>query len=216
MKKIILIAAAGTVLFFTSCKKDFLDLAPYDQVPQDVAIVDEAGMVAAVNGLYSQLRSLNLYGRSLPLYGDLLADNVFISTTNSNRYLGEFNYTYISTNANSSATWASAYTAILRANNIINAGISTTNSPQLKGEALMMRALMYLNLVNWFAKPYTIDPASEGVPIVLTYDAFKKPGRAKVSEESLRCRNTESKMRTILINVRARIHRRPQRPCCRY
>ena len=35
----------------TSCKKSFLDLSPYDQVPQDVAIVDEAGMIAAVNGM---------------------------------------------------------------------------------------------------------------------------------------------------------------------
>ena len=97
----------------TSCKKSFLDLSPYDQVPQDVAIVDEAGMIAAVNGMYSQLRSVNLYGRSLPLYGDLMSDNAFISTTNSNRYLIEYNYTHISTNANSSGTWASAYHAIL-------------------------------------------------------------------------------------------------------
>ncbi len=174
--------SAGMTLFFTSCKKSFLELSPYDQVPQGDAIIDEAGMQAAVNGLYSNLRSINLYGRSLPLYGDLIADNVFISTTNSNRFLSEYNYTYISTNANSSATWASAYTAILRANNIINAAVTSTNSAQLKGEALTIRALMYFNLVNWFAKPYTVDPNAEGVPIVLTYNALIKPTRPKVSD----------------------------------
>ncbi len=182
MKKIVLFFVAGISLSLASCKKDFLDLSPYDQVPQDQAITDEAGMAAAVNGMYAQLRSLNLYGRSLPLYGDVMADNAFISTTNSNRYLIEFNYTFISTNGNSSATWASAYNAILRANNIINSDVSSANSNQLKGEALTIRALMYFNLVNWYAKPYTVDPNSEGVPLVLTYDALLKPSRAKVSE----------------------------------
>ena len=151
MKKIILILSAGALLTLGSCKKDFLDLSPYDQVPQDQAIIDEAGMGAAVNGIYSQLRNASLYGRSLPLVGDLMADNAFISTTNSNRYLPEYNYTYISTNAFITATWGEAYKAILRANNVINSEVTSTNSPQLKGEALTLRALSYFHLVNYFA-----------------------------------------------------------------
>ena len=182
MKKIILLITAGAMLTLVSCKKDFLDLSPYDQVPQDQAITDEAGMVAAVNGLYSQLRNASLYGRSLPLIGDLMADNVFISTTNSNRYLPEFNYTFISTNAFITATWGEAYKAILRANNIINADVSSTNSAQLKGEALTMRALMYFNLVNYFARPYTVDPGADGVPLILDYNPLEKPTRATVAE----------------------------------
>jgi hypothetical protein len=182
MKKILLVVTTSLILILPSCKKKFLDLFPADQVPNDQAIVDEAGMQAAVNGLYSALRGSNLYGRSIPFYGDILADNTFISSTNSNRYLAEFNYTYISTNANSLGTWGSAYTAILRANNIINANIpATPNSSQLKGEALMMRALMYLNLLNYFAKPFTVDANSEGVPLILSSDPFAKPSRAKVS-----------------------------------
>jgi hypothetical protein len=182
MKKIILLLVAGAMLTFSSCKKDFLDLSPYDQVPQDEAITDEAGMVAAVNGLYSQLRNPSLYGRSLPLIGDLQADNAFISTTNSNRYLPEFNYTYISTSAFITGTWGEAYKAILRANNIIGSSVSSTNSAQLIGEALTVRALMYFNLVNWFAKPYTVDPNADGVPLILNYDPLHKPSRATVAE----------------------------------
>ncbi len=182
MKKIFLLIIPVTLLLFISCKKDFLDLSPYDQVPQDEAIIDEAGMQAALNGLYSQLRSVNLYGRSLALYGDLMADNAFISTQNSNRYIPEFNYTFISTNPNSSGTWASAYVAILRANNIINSSVNSANSTQLRGEALTIRALMYFNLVNWFAKQYTVDQNAEGVPIILTYDALLKPSRATVAD----------------------------------
>jgi hypothetical protein len=111
-----------------------------------------------------------------------MADNVFISTTNSNRYLPEFNYTFISTNAFITATWGEAYKAILRANNIINADVTSANSAQLKGEALTMRALMYFNLVNYFARPYTVDPGADGVPLILDYNPLEKPTRATVAE----------------------------------
>lgn len=169
-------------VLLTSCKKDFLNLDPYAEVPTDAAITNEASMQAAANGMYAQLRNATLYGRTLPLWGDLLADNVFISTTNSNRYIPELNYTFTNTYTNNN-TWAAAYIAILRANNIINADIpSTAITQQLKGEAMTVRALMYFNLVNYFAKQYTIDPNAEGVPIVLAYDPFLRPARAKVGE----------------------------------
>lgn len=181
LKKLIAMTCLAGVLM-TSCKKSFLDLNPYDQVPTEQAITDEAGMTAAANGMYAQLRNANLYGRTLPLWGDLLADNVWISTSNSNRYIPEQNYTFISTSTNA-GTWASSYIAILRANNIINAEIaSTPNIAQLKGEALTIRALMYFNLVNYFARPYSADPNAEGVPLVLKYDPLLKPSRAKVGE----------------------------------
>jgi hypothetical protein len=183
MKKILFFLSTILIIATTSCKKKFLDLFPYDQVALDKAITDEAGMQAAVNGLYSQLRNSSLYGRSLPLYGDIIADNVFISTQNSNRYLAEFNYTYTNTNGDMLGTWGEGYKAILRANNIINATVATNaNVNQLKGEALTVRALMYFNLINWYAKPYGVDPNADGVPLVLSYDPFLKPARAKVSE----------------------------------
>ena len=183
MKKILFLVSTISIIALSSCKKKFLDLFPYDQVPQDKAIVDEAGMQAAVNGLYAQLRNTSLYGRSLPLYGDIIADNVFISTQNSNRYLAEFNYTYTNTNADMLGTWGEAYKAILRANNIINASVAPSpNANQLKGEALTMRAIMYFNLVNWFAKQFAVDPNAEAVPLVLAYDPFLQPARVKVLE----------------------------------
>ena len=183
MKKILFFLSIILIIAISSCKKKFLDLFPYDQVAQDKAITNEADMQAAVNGLYSQLRNTNLYGRSLPLYGDIIADNVFISSQNSNRYIAEFNYTYTNTNGDMLGTWGEGYKAILRANNIINVNITTNNNVnQLRGEALTMRALIYFNLVNWYAKPYTVDQNAEGVPLVLTYDPFFKPTRVKVSE----------------------------------
>jgi hypothetical protein len=85
--------------------------------------------------------------------------------------------------ANVIGFWRGAYTAILRANNIINSKVATSaNVSQYRGEAYAIRALCYWYLVRYFAKPYTDDPASLGVPIVLEYDPQLKPSRSKVSE----------------------------------
>jgi hypothetical protein len=182
IKSTIPVLIVGGILL-GSCKKDFLDLKPYNQVAADVAITNETDMQAAVNGAYAALRDVDLFGRTIPLIGDLLADNVYIAIVNSNRYLAEFNYSYLNTHANSLSTWSDAYNGILRANNIIHADIpATAVSNQLKGEALTLRAIQYFYLVNIWATPYAVDPNAEGVPIVLEYNPTLKPARNKVSE----------------------------------
>ena len=140
----------GIVVLMSACKKDFLDLQPYDSVSSDVAITDVAGMKAALGGAYSNLGNVSLYGRTIPLFGDLLADNVYISTINSNRYLDFFQVNYTITNGNAQGIWQSAYSTISRANNVINATIeSSAEVDQLRGEALAIRALMYFELVKY-------------------------------------------------------------------
>lgn len=180
--KKIIVASVAALAVCTSCKKSFLELVPYNQVSLEQAINNESDLQAALNGAYAKMRDVDLFGKTIPLIGDLMADNVYIALQNSNRFLAEFNYSYLNTHGNASTTWADAYNAILRLNNVINSSLSSANSNQLKGEALTMRALMYFYLVNIYAKPYTVDPAAEGVPLVLTYDPLLKPGRSKVSE----------------------------------
>ncbi|MEO8109257.1 MAG: RagB/SusD family nutrient uptake outer membrane protein [Ginsengibacter sp.] len=179
----ITIAGVALTFLFTSCKKDFLDLKPFDKVSSDVAISNVSDMQAAVSGTYAELESANLYGRSVPLFGDLVADNVIISTKNSNRYLDFFQINYTVNNGNALGIWQDAYTTILRANNVINSSLSgTTQIDQLRGEAESIRALMYFELVKFFAKPYITDPTAPGVPVVLTYDPTLKPTRNTVTE----------------------------------
>src|SRR5580765_8714670 len=105
------------IVVFSSCKKSFLDLRPYTSVSSDVAITNESDMQAALNGAYGNMNSANLYGRSTPLFGDLVSDNVYISTINSNRYLDFFQINYTVTDVNMQGIWQSAYSTILRANN---------------------------------------------------------------------------------------------------
>ena len=173
---VLLLAAGG-------CKKEFLEREPYGGLPTSEAITNAADMRTALNGVYAILRSPNLYGRTIPLFGDLFADNVYISTRNSNRYLDFFQVNMTVNNANARDLWQTAYNAILNANNVINSTVTgTAEVDQYRGEALALRALMHFELVKHYARPYTVDPNGLGVPIVLTYDPFRKPTRNTTAE----------------------------------
>lgn len=171
------------VTMFSSCKKSFLDLKPYSGVEAETAITNLSDMQAAMNGVYGNLTSPNLYGRTVPLFGDLVADNVYISSTNSNRYLDFFQINYTIANTNAQGIWQSAYSTILRANNIINSSLaSSPDVDQIRGEALSVRALMYFELVKFYAKPYTVDANALGVPLVLENNPSAKPARNTLSQ----------------------------------
>lgn len=175
---LILVAA-----MFTSCKKDFLELTPPTSLTPDQALGTEADLQVALRGAYSGLRSVNLYGRTLPVLGDIMSDNTYQSSQNTNRYTLFNNYSFDVTNGDVNGIWTSAYTVILRANNIINSSLTgSENIDQYKGEALAIRALMYFDLVRWFAKPYNDNPSSLGVPIITSFNPDLKPGRNTVAE----------------------------------
>jgi hypothetical protein len=167
--------------FLSSCSESFLELSPYTQVPNEAAVSTEADLLVALRGTYAQLRSANLFGRTIPVIGDLSADNAFLSSRNSGRYFAFDQYVVTTGNTDYEGFWNNAYTAILRANNIIDAKLNdNANVNQLKGEAYALRALLYFNLVRSFAK--SGDMAAEGVPIVLHYDPTLKPKRNTVQE----------------------------------
>ena len=178
-----LLAVVAIVLVLPACKKDFLEKLPPTSLTPELALATEADLQTALMGAYAGLRATDLFGRSVPVFGDLNADNGYVSLTNSGRYTNFNNYTFTVADGNIVGMWRGAYTAILRANNIINSTIaSSTNVNQYKGEAYAVRALCYWYLARYFAKPYTDDPNALGVPIVLTYDPQLKPARNSVTE----------------------------------
>lgn len=182
-KYICVLIAGATVL--ASCKKEFLVENPPNAVPIAAAIVTENDMTDAVNGMYATMRSNVMFGRDIPVLGDLLADNAYISSSQSGRYLSENNYTFTSTNTESSDIWNQGYYTILQANRIINSSLPVTaTTNQLRGEAYTVRALTLLQLTNFFSTPATVDPNAAGVPIVTGYSGpFVLPARPKVSDD---------------------------------
>jgi starch-binding outer membrane protein, SusD/RagB family len=169
---------------FSSCKKSFIELNPPTSVSPQEAFITEGDMLIALRGAYASLRGADFYGRTLPVIGDVLADNEYQTATNTNRYTTFNAYSYVATDGNVSGMWNTGYQAILRANNIIN---STSVPPsatvnQYKGEAYAIRALAYFSMIRYFARPYTDNPAGLGIPIIIKYDPDFKPARNTIAE----------------------------------
>ncbi len=171
------------LMAMTSCKKDFLVLDPPTSVDPGTALGSEADLLIALRGAYAGTRGADAHGRTLPVIGDIMADNAYQHSLNTNRYTLFNNYTFNTTDANVLGLWTTSYTVILRANRILAATLpASANVDQYKGEAYALRALMYFNLVRYFARPYTDAPAGAGVPIVTEYAPEYKPGRNTVTE----------------------------------
>ena len=185
-KNYLYFALAG-LLLMTSCKKSFLNQPPPNAVPINQSIETDNDLADAVNGMYVDMKVYEFFGRDCPVLGDLLADNTYVSSTNSGRYLVESNYSFIATTGEASDMWDYGYASILQANRIINCGLpADSNSNELRGEAYIARALMYLELVNYYATPYTVSSTALGVPLVTVSTAvtggFLKPARSTVAD----------------------------------
>ncbi len=185
MKKInnlyLIIMIAGATII-GGCKKSFLEQTPNDSLTPEQALKDESGLTNAVNGAYSALRAVNVFGRNFVITGDLMADNTYVEVKNSGRYLIQYSYTMSSSDGIASGEWATAYTGIQRVNRVIDADVTGSNVASIKAEAYAIRALLYFKLVTLFAKPYTDDPGALGVPLVLHYDPYYLPTRNSVTE----------------------------------
>ncbi|HWK06016.1 MAG TPA: RagB/SusD family nutrient uptake outer membrane protein [Puia sp.] len=174
----------GAVLLISSCSKSYLNRTPYNAAPYSTAIQSESDMQLANVGMYSALRNTDLYGRTLPVKGDLMADNSFVTTANSGRYISLNSYAFANSDSYAAAIWSNAYIAIKYANTIINSKLPDTaaNIGEYIGEAYAVRALMHFELVRNFAHPYTMAPDDPGVPIVTLFDSTALPARNTVRE----------------------------------
>jgi hypothetical protein len=176
----------AVALFLTtlmSCKKEFIELTPPTSLTPETALKSESDIATALLGTYAGLRATDFYGRTVPVLGDLMADNAYQSLLNSNRYTNFNNYLFVVSDGNVAGFWNAAYRTILRCNNIINSPLSgTVNLSQYKGEAYAIRALCYFSLVRSFARPFTDNPDGLGVPIVTTFDITVYPPRSKISQ----------------------------------
>ena len=132
-----------TVSFLVGgCKKSFLEKTPANGLSPTEALSDEPGMQGAVNGIYSDLRAVALYGRDFPILGDLQADNIYVERRNSGRYLSQYNYSQTVNDAVVTEMWQVGYNAILRANQVIDAKVTTAGAAPIRAQAYAARALV--------------------------------------------------------------------------
>lgn len=183
LKYLMFLIVIVNITTLSSCKKGFLVQTPPTSLTPATALASESDLATALLGAYSGLRNVDLLGRTVPVLGDLMADNSYQSLLNSNRYTNFNNYLYTVADGNVAGLWNAAYSTILRCNNIINSSLAANaNINQYKGEAFAIRALSYFTLVRYYARPFTDNPDGLGVPIVKSFDISVFPPRNKVSE----------------------------------
>lgn len=165
---------------------DFLEEKPNLSQTNDLSLSTFDGIQKAIIGAYSPLYEPEWYGRDFVVTADLKGGNAKSSPMNSGRFRLE--YVWANTPTGTSGLWTYGYRLVSRVNNIINAldGFSEVDITQaqldnIEGEAKFLRALAYHDMVRLFAQPYSYQPESLGLPIVLVSEN-EKPARNTVAE----------------------------------
>jgi len=186
MKKITIIITVLGLMLFTSCE-EFLDVKPSNYAASETSITNAADAKVAINGLMRKMTSSSYYGRNFLICGDAKGGDFAIRSQGRGLdYYYSFNHS--ATSGSGDGFWTQIYHNILQANNLIqniqkmeDDGKGTAALSDYKGQAMTMRALMYFDLVRIYGKPYNMDKASFGVPLILEpLDASDQPTRASV------------------------------------
>ncbi|GGE59011.1 putative outer membrane starch-binding protein [Pedobacter psychrotolerans] len=155
MKKYILIAALGTTICFSACKKEFLQQDNPNAVTVDNYFKTENDVLLAVNGAYQAMRSSNTIGENSGLFTDERSDDTGRNDNQSNA--GEpfqFNdFSLLPSNSYLKTHWLALYNSIARTNVILsNIDKVSFANPATKtnyiAEAKFVRAIMYFELVR--------------------------------------------------------------------
>lgn len=185
-KNLIKIAALALIPLMYSCDEDRLELYPEigDVFNPENGLRNEEQMDRFVVGAYSALTSSTNFGATILAYGDIISDNIFLSTTNDGYYQTENALSWIGDSG--FGQYSALYTAIQRANFVIleDKLPQTEKVTHLKGEAKVLRGLSYFYLLQFFSPNPTSGINQEyGVPLKLElYDPTHKVGRSSVSE----------------------------------
>lgn len=188
IKSILYSTSIAFILAFSSCSEEFLEIDPFQSVSLDGAIQTLDDYKAAVNGIYDQMQSSNYYGRYFILVPDVMSDDVK-QNAQANRARDFSDYVANSLDGIANGMFNDIYTAINRANVIINAdpeipAAIEDDVNQLIGQAYALRGLAYFDAVRAFGQHYgfTSDNSHPGVPIVLEFDQNNRPARNTVAE----------------------------------
>jgi len=169
MKKKFIFIIGIALLSSYSCQKSKLYPALQTSVSnQDGAPFSTSSRIySQLLGLYSSLRSGNLYGGRYQVYNDVKADNWINSTANSVTAYQTWTATVTGTSqevSGNSSVWTQAYIAINNSNLFID-GMASTGSAVVGaslaanyvGEAKFVRALAYYTLLQMYCQAYSVN-----------------------------------------------------------
>lgn len=190
MKNIIKIVSLTAVIAITSVSCE-LNQYPYNAIEQTQAFQSMKDAATLNNGLYASFRGV-VYGIYM-FSTDVQADELNATLDYGNRNGFPHKWTpLLADDYTIRDTWRYQYSVITNINNVINNMGKipiATPAEQLTmdsylGEAYLMRAYLYHQLILRFAKDYEPSTAASdlGVPLVSTFDLFFRPGRSTVEQ----------------------------------
>lgn len=195
-------AIAGIIALNVSCTDIDLEANPSDNVALEEGITDLGSATAAVDGMYDLLTLTNYYGRDFMVVPEVTSDNILISTSNSGRFLAEYQYSRLSTTTSVQRFWRDAYRTIGSSNYVLTYADNAKDASAeqlsvIKGHAHAIRALAHFDLLRAYAFPFTttdtkVAPGADGkgghlgIPLATVFndDSFlTKATVAKVYEQ---------------------------------
>jgi len=198
------------VLLTTGCE-DFLTTNPSSTLSENQIVNDMTGIKMLLQGTYRQIRD----GAGSPNFYSPEGINAISTTTGgdimiNDEQVGDFWYfsVFSSQRYDPTATiptgmWASMYKIISNANNII---VNIDNIPgdasernEVKGQALIIRARCYFNLIRFYQHTYIIAKNKPGVPILLE-PVLKSKARNTVEEVYSQIVNDLMNAETLLVD----------------
>lgn len=163
MKKIKIVIGIVFCIHLLGCE-NFLEVdTPKDQIDRQMIFSDDRMAVAAISNVYTQLRSGGFLAGNRIGAGYLLGcytDELEVVNPQISNHRSFYENTVLSTNAAVKDLWAASYQQIFAVNSILegleeSSVVSADTKNQLKGEALAIRALIHLYLVQTFGQvPY--------------------------------------------------------------
>ena len=175
-KPLYLLVVLGMILGFSSCN---LDYYPSDEQSSDVLIQESSATI--MDGCYSLLKdeveylgwpSGNTFCRHYFQMAEFPADNICLSGKTTDPLFQATTYTMTDNLQNVGTLWMLGYKIIYMTNTLIESlDENKSEDKQILGEAYFMRALMHLNMVTLYAKPYSFGRSEKGVPLVTASQA---------------------------------------------
>lgn len=167
MKKIVLITlAAISACMLNSCVE--MDLTPKDTMTSTQLATDPAGIEYATIGAYRWFRqnrtgmtggssSRSVYARNWFQMNEFRGDNIFIAGVTSDPFMKSYEYSDAQTEETVRYFWYVSYSILNILNTNIGVGVEgrSQKDDHILGENYFLRALVYLNLCDIYARPYS-------------------------------------------------------------
>ncbi len=178
MKKLKNIINSGLVIILMSlCScESWINVTPSDRLAEGMLFKDREGFVKALNGIYIELNTSQLYGQDLTAGAlDAMGQYYTNFSSSSHTYYQYIKLVFTGTNEKTlfDNMWKKCYLVIANCNTIIEkCGEKNDNLPEpyfsmIKGEALALRAMLHFDMLRLFG-PIPSELNKESIPYQTT------------------------------------------------